>query len=38
MNPQDFEKFSEIFQGWNAYVMWANSYKLRKELIKKIFF
>ena len=24
----------EIFQGWNAYAKWANSYKLRKQTYK----
>ena len=28
------EKLSEIFLGWNAYAKWANSYKLRKEIIR----
>jgi DNA-binding PadR family transcriptional regulator len=32
------EKFQEIFQGWNAYAKWANSYKLRKSLINEIKF
>ncbi len=27
----------ESFQGWNAYAIWANSYKLRKGLVKKIY-
>lgn len=27
------EKFQEIFQGWDAYARWSNSYKLRQELI-----
>ena len=31
------EKLLESFQGWNAYAMWADSYKLRKELVKKIY-
>jgi len=26
------EKLLEIFQGWNAYSKWANSFKLRKEI------
>ncbi len=30
------EKLLESFQGWNAYARWANSYKLRKEVLKKI--
>jgi len=30
------EKFSEILQGWNAYAKWANTYNLRKKLIKEI--
>ena len=31
------EKLLEIFQGWNAYAKWANSYKLRKAVIKRIY-
>ena len=31
------EKMLEIFQGWNAYAKWANSLKLRREIIKKIY-
>ena len=31
-----YEKFFEIFQGWNAYASWSNSYSLIKKLIKKI--
>ena len=27
----------ESFQGWNAYAIWANSYKLRKGLVKRIY-
>ena len=27
------EKFSEIFQGWNAYAKWGNSYKLINNLL-----
>ena len=30
------ERFKESFNGWNAYAVWANSYKLRKGLVKKI--
>ena len=30
------ERFVDIFQGWNAYAKWANSYKLRSEIIKRI--
>jgi len=26
------EKFQEVFQGWNAYASWANSYGLIKNL------
>ena len=26
------EKILEIFQGWNAYAKWANSFKLRKRI------
>ena len=31
------EKLLESFQGWNAYAKWANSYKLRREVVKKIY-
>ncbi|MFH1365303.1 MAG: RNA-directed DNA polymerase [archaeon] len=31
------EKVLEIFQGWNAYAKWANSYNLRKEIANKIY-
>jgi hypothetical protein len=31
-----YEKILEIFQGWQAYAKWANTYKLRKKLFKKI--
>ena len=30
------KKMAEIFQGWNAYAKWANSYKLRKRILLKI--
>ena len=30
------EKMMEIFQGWNAYAKWANTYKLRKSILSKI--
>lgn len=26
----------ESFQGWNAYAIWANSYNVRRKLVKKI--
>ncbi len=35
-NEVSKEKLFEIFQGWDAYAKWADSYKLRKEVIKKI--
>ena len=31
------EKLIESFQGWNAYAKWANSYKLRREVVKRIY-
>jgi retron-type reverse transcriptase len=31
------EKMLEIFQGWNAYASWANSLKLRRDVVKKIY-
>lgn len=30
------EKILESFQGWNAYSIWANSYKLQREIASKI--
>jgi retron-type reverse transcriptase len=30
------EKIHEIFQGWQAYARWANTYKLRKKFEKEI--
>ncbi|MBU2576728.1 MAG: reverse transcriptase/maturase family protein [Nanoarchaeota archaeon] len=30
------EKMMEIFQGWNAYAKWANTYNLRKSVLSKI--
>ncbi|MFH1711067.1 MAG: RNA-directed DNA polymerase [Nanoarchaeota archaeon] len=27
----------DIFQGWNAYAKWADSYKLRRGVVKKIY-
>lgn len=32
------EKMEEISQGWNAYAKWANTYKLRRKIAKKINF
>ena len=32
------EEILEIFQGWNAYAKWADCFKLRKEVVKKITF
>jgi len=31
------EKMLEIFQGWNEYSKWANSFKLRGEVVKRIY-
>lgn len=31
------EKIIEIFQGWNAYAKWADSYELRKDVVKEIY-
>ncbi len=31
------EKILEIFQGWNVYAKWADSLKLRREIVKKIY-
>ncbi len=30
------KKISEIFQGWNAYSMWADTYNLRRDFTKEI--
>jgi len=30
------EKLLEIYQGWQAYAKWANTYHLRKELLFRI--
>ena len=30
------EKFAEVWQGWNAYAFWSNSYKLRIVMIKRV--
>ena len=30
------EKMPEIFQGWNAYAKWANSFRLRKKIFETI--
>lgn len=32
----NYFKLLEIFQGWNAYAKWANTYILRKDTLKKI--
>ncbi len=31
------EKILESFQGWNAYAKWADSFKLRKSVVRKIY-
>ncbi|MFH1365516.1 MAG: hypothetical protein ABIH28_02955 [archaeon] len=31
------ENLLESFQGWNAYAKWANSFKLRREFVRKIY-
>lgn len=31
-----YEKIMEIFEGWRAYSKWADTYKLRKQIIKEI--
>ena len=31
------DRILEIFQGWNAYAKWANSYKVRRKIISKIY-
>ena len=36
-NEINKEKMAEIFQGWNAYAKWADSYGLRKGAVGKIY-
>ena len=31
------EKLLDSFQGWQAYSKWANTFKLRKKIVKKIY-
>lgn len=31
------EKLLESFKGWNAYAKWANSYGVRREIVRKIY-
>jgi hypothetical protein len=31
------ENLLESFQGWNAYAKWADSYKLRRNIVKMIY-
>ncbi len=31
----NYEKMTESFRGWNAYAKWANSFKLRKEIMRR---
>ena len=32
----DKDKILESYQGWQAYAKWANTYKLRKEILNKL--
>ena len=32
-----YRKIMESFQGWQAYAVWGNSFKLRKKIIKEIY-
>ena len=32
----DYGKFFEIFQGWDAYAKWGNTYNLRGNILRKI--
>lgn len=32
----NYKEMIEVFEGWNAYAKWANSSKLRKEILRKI--
>jgi len=36
-NELGYHKIMESFNGWNAYAKWANSYKLRRSILKKIY-
>ncbi len=31
------KKILESFQGWQAYARWANTYKLRKDIVRKLY-
>jgi len=31
-----YEKILESFQGWQAYAKWANTYKIRERLFKRV--
>jgi len=31
-----YEKFLEIFQGWQAYANWADSFRIKENLINQI--
>ena len=31
----DFNRLYEIYQGWQAYARWANTYKLRNKIKKE---
>ncbi len=31
------ENLLESFQGWNAYAKWADSFELRKNIVKEIY-
>jgi hypothetical protein len=31
------EKLFEIFNGWNAYAKWADSFNVRKNMVRKIY-
>jgi len=32
-----YKEMMEIYQGWQAYAKWANTHKLRKEIVKEIY-
>src|SRR3989344_5959832 len=36
-NELSKEKMLESFQGWNAYAKWADSFKIRKSVVRKIY-
>lgn len=33
----NYRKLYEIFQGWNAYAKWANAFKIREDVFRRIY-